>query len=229
MDQLSRLAFQSLLDAMDGIAYVTSPDDVILAYGRPNWERFALASSAAHLAAPGAVLGRRLKEFVTGPQAQTGHQAAVELMRSQQKSVVSYSYRCDAPDVRRDMRMSITPIMDRGALVGLLYHSITLREASRSSIALLAAPTAAASFADPVVSICSYCKCIRLPVEAPEPVWITPEEYYGMGHDDQGPVSHGICPHCWEAIVQPMMAELTALRAEREETMNAVSTGGSAL
>ncbi|MGV3720939.1 MAG: hypothetical protein ACO1SX_08510 [Actinomycetota bacterium] len=216
MDKLAQLGLQPVLDALDGIAYITSANDVIMAYGRPNWDRFASENLASHLTRPEEVLGRSLWDFITGPQAQLAHQTAAELVRSEGNPSVTYTYRCDAPDVRRELRMSITPILEMGNLSGMLYQSVTLSEAARPPVRILSPLRTPTAHSQQVISICSYCRCIRQFPEPAEPVWITPEEYYELGLDDGAQVSHGICPDCWETIVQPMISELRTLNADTD-------------
>lgn len=62
-----------------------------------------------------------------------------------------------------------------------------------------------------ILPICSYCKSIR----NDERFWQRVEDYIGE-HAAVG-FSHGICPQCWEKVVQPQMQELLGHRVPYEE------------
>lgn len=53
-----------------------------------------------------------------------------------------------------------------------------------------------------IVPICCYCKNVR----TDKRFWQRVEDYL-VGHN-QVDVSHGICPDCWERVIQPQMREL---------------------
>ena len=198
----------SLLDGMEGIAYVTSSEGVIQAYGRANWDKFALRNDAPELTQPDTLCGRSLFEFITGSQARAAHEVAAEAVRSGRRDLVTYTYRCDAPTLRREMRMTLTPLTEEGRLVGLLYQSVILRETPHGPFPLRerrVEPLAASAL---VVRICTYCRSVRYPPEADEDSWITPERYYEVGGSEEVRISHGICPDCWTTIAEPLLADI---------------------
>jgi len=58
--------------------------------------------------------------------------------------------------------------------------------------------------------MCSYCRSVHNPCDGDLVPWISPERFYELGEDDYVRVSHGICPECFEIIVQPMLAQFKA-------------------
>lgn len=201
---------QSLLDALDGIAYLTSRTGEILAYGTSNWDDFANQSGAPELTKPENLLGRRLVEFISGEPSKSAYLATAEAVLTRAVPRLHYTYRCDAPDLRRTMRFSMTAVRLEDNTLGLLHQSILLKDTPRDPLPLFERPVAAeGEAATEIVSICSYCRSVRYRFGDGEQ-WIDAEEYYSLGGRDDLLVSHGICPGCWEAIVAPSLAALRA-------------------
>ncbi|HEY2025400.1 MAG TPA: hypothetical protein VGG78_00240, partial [Gemmatimonadaceae bacterium] len=73
-----------------------------------GWRNFALANGAPELADDG-VLGRRLWEFVAGAEVRLLYQALFARVRST-GTPIEIPFRCDAPDRRRFMRLSVRPL-----------------------------------------------------------------------------------------------------------------------
>jgi len=63
-----------------------------------------------------------------------------------------------------------------------------------------------------ILPICCYCKNIR----SDEKYWQRVEDYL-IDHADVD-FSHGICPDCWEKVVNPQMEEMWGCRLPYEET-----------
>lgn len=196
--------YQSLLEGLEGIAYATSPSGVVLGYGRGHWEEFALRNGAPELTVPGRVCGRPLSEFITGRLARTVHEAAAEAVRSRRRELVTYTYRCDAPHLRRELQMTISRLEQDGTLVALLYHSVCRKETSREPLGILERRDP--SPGSPSLRICSYCKNVRYPPDGEDSFWMAPEQYYELGGSDEVVLSHGICPDCWTTIAEPLLA-----------------------
>ncbi len=107
----AELDAQSLLDAMDGIAYLVDADGVILAVGAASWSSFAAENSAPFLTVE-AVVGSSLFSQVQGRDVQDACRKIHDAVCQERFPVVTYEYRCDAPEAERRMRMSVTPPED---------------------------------------------------------------------------------------------------------------------
>ncbi len=208
----SGLSFQALLDGMEGISYVVGSDGCILACGHRNWSRFASENGGDHIADPGAVVGRPLLDFIEGDEVVSVHRGYMSRLLAGSIDAVTFEFRCDAPDVRRDLWMSIRPLGLASGAAALLYQSIVLDELSRPPMNLfdfeaLRARTSERS-AKPIVRLCSYCAKAAVPSSADEdPIWMAPEEYYRSGGASDVRISHGICADCHRRHVAPFLAD----------------------
>lgn len=61
-------AAQQVIDALDGVAYVLDASGAIIAYGRRNWDRFAIANGAPELADPRRVFGTNAVDLCRGEE-----------------------------------------------------------------------------------------------------------------------------------------------------------------
>lgn len=61
-----------------------------------------------------------------------------------------------------------------------------------------------------LLPICSYCKSIR----GDENYWQTVESYISQNTDTR--FSHGICPGCYEKVVQPQLDDMRREKVLRE-------------
>ena len=199
---------QALLDAIDGVAYVVDRRGIIRAVGTQAWERFAAANSSPELTA-NRVIGTSLFAGVTGAVVRDVCQRLHGLVCLRRREMITYEYRCDAPDTERRMRMSIRPVAGRRGVIMALYQSQVLDETPRLPPGLLSMETRAVEVnaglaADPLV-ICSFCRDVAWPIGVSEgnASWIGIADYYRRGGSGDVAVSHGICPGC----VQRMFAE----------------------
>ena len=198
---LAWLSSRTLLDSLDGIAYLTDEQGVIAAVGRTRWDAFA-RDNVWPAGCASAVAGRPLFDMIAG---QPVRETAIKLhaaVASGRRSTISYHYRCDAPAHRRQMRMAITCVECSGRPM-VLYQSQLLSAADRPPMALFASPSPEA-FHDPsrpLVSVCSYCHAVAWPIGSEDREWIEPEAYYARGGPGDVRVSHGICVRCYDEVV----------------------------
>lgn len=59
-----------------------------------------------------------------------------------------------------------------------------------------------------MITVCSYCERVRIGDGPSEATWISRDAYVEKCDPCHDQVSHGICPHCYEHIVQPVLAQL---------------------
>jgi hypothetical protein len=199
---------QELLDAIDGVTYLVDASGIIRAIGSISWKRFATQNDASELTAD-SVIGTSVFAGIDGTDVREACERLHDSVCQRQRPVIAYEYRCDAPDVERRMRMSISPVAGRGNVVMALYQSQLVAEAPRLPLGLMSmkdrtVPTEADSSDEPVV-LCSFCHDIAWPIGARQEhqIWIAIEDYYRRGGLSEVIVSHGICPRCIERIVRP--------------------------
>ena len=200
-----RVGPQALLDAIDGVAYVVDRRGIIRAIGTQSWERFATENGSPELTAD-RVIGTSLFAGMTGTAVRDVCQRLHALVCLRRREMITYEYRCDAPDTERRMRMSIRPVAGRRGAIMALYQSQLLDETPRLPSGLPSMdPRRVAAHAglgaDPLV-ICSFCRDIAWPIGVPEAdaSWIGIADYYRRGGSSDVAVSHGICPGCVERM-----------------------------
>lgn len=115
---------------------------------------------------------------------------------------IHVDYRCDAPALKRDMRMSVTRIEADDSPVSLLYQSILLSAVPRAPINLFGVPVTQ-NYDDDIVTLCSICARVAWPVGKSENrEWISASEYYRRGGEEVSLISHGFCKPCFEKLMQ---------------------------
>jgi hypothetical protein len=169
--------------------YRIDASDVIVDVGG-DWTAFARKND------PGwrsdSVIGRNLYEFIDGRETCTLYEALVARVRIEGRSA-RFVYRCDAPDLRRHMEMTITPL-PRGEVE---FHSRVIREEPRAAQAVFEGD--AVRSAD-VLVVCSSCKL----VQTDEHRWNEIESVVTRMHLDGAErlpaIRNGMCPRCRDSL-----------------------------
>lgn len=207
---------QSLLDALEGVAYIVDLDGCILAIGNSNWNDFAADNGTADLTGI-SVVGRSIYACISGRDVRESYKTFADVITKREEASISFQYRCDAPEIRRDMRLCISPIKENNEIVALLYQSLVIAEQDRPRINLFdPAKMSAMALVPPgatITTVCSYCHDVLLVCpdsENPE-AWVEPEEYYRAGGISDVWVSHGICPGCHDRLMAPRTAKPAAV------------------
>lgn len=168
----------------DRVSYLIDKTDVIVSVG-DSWSHFAEANGAVHLVT--GVIGRPLWSFVTGLTTQHVYRELLSRVRRGQPA--TFTYRCDAPAVRRFMRMTMMP----GEHGSVTFDSIVERTESRPPIITLAS---ASHGADPGLRMCSWCKLVEV-----QESWVEIEiavERLGLLTVSEPPlITHTMCPPCF--------------------------------
>lgn len=196
---------QSLLDAMDGIAMILDRDLRITRIGEPNWRKFLDENPPADLAARNrarqSALDRPVTQFFAGDAVRTTFADLFASVLDGKRPIVRVDYRCDAPTLRRDMRLSVRPIATGGGVRHLLYQSVTLSVRQRPAIPLFEAAVADRDAQD-ILTLCAICARVAWPIGAPTGAreWIEPPEFYRRGGGDVALISHGFCEACFARL-----------------------------
>lgn len=209
---MAQVSFQEVLDAMEGVTYLVEPAGRVVACGRRNWSEFASENGGGELAHPEHIIGRPVFDFVSGEDVVAAYDGYMRRLFDGSIPGVTFEFRCDAPDVRRDLWMTIRPVESGGRVAALLFQSIVINELSRPPIGLFDYAgmnrrlTRQRSY--PVVTMCSYChNAAREPAAGEPRIWMEPEAYYRSGGATDVQVSHGICPACYAMHVAPFIDE----------------------
>lgn len=221
--------FTPLLNAVEGVAYTTDPHGVLTACGQPGWDRALTQAGSATRLDASAMIGRSLFDFIAGEDVRESYRRHMALLAEPGRRPRVFQYRCDSPDMARVLRMAISAL--RGpddALTGYLFQSVVVSVTDRVPIDLFAFPRPADADADlPFLGMCSYCQQVRFPAGCAEGdgTWVGAIDYYRHGGDNAVAISHGVCPTCFDTVVQDnLKASLTDSESPRPSPPDAAGS-----
>ncbi len=206
--------FQALIDAMNGIVYIVDLEGNVLRHDEATWRAEAKKGAAPELLEDAADQGLNLFAATNDEPTRNTYRAYHEILASGRVPVISFPYRCDAPDLERQLHMSISALRGPdGTVNAFLYQSILLSQRQRARVAFLGADQrqrAQDEIELPHLACCSYCMDVRFPAggKAAEGRWLKASDYYREGGTDDVALSHTICPTCQTELIEPMLAEL---------------------
>lgn len=208
-DLLPLPTLPEVLDGLDGVAYFVDPEGRLTAFGTRQWKDFAECNGAADLADCRRLIGRPLLDMVRGDTVRRSYKDIFRTLSSGDREAVRFEFRCDAPDVERRMRMSVSTIRHGQQMAGFLFQSLILREDSRPPVDIFDASVLRAEVADganlPIVRMCSFCQQVSTASDEQSSEWVEPKVYYQMGGDGKVRISHAICPTCREERIEPLI------------------------
>ena len=171
------------------LSYTLDGTDRIVAIAG-DWDRFALANGGEAIIER-RIIGRPLDEFITGDITRMFVRTMLMSARTTQRRI-QRPYRCDSPELRRFMEMTILP--GDGGQVEVVHRLI------RSEVCRYPLPVAAARARSltPPIKRCSVCNRIRL-----GQTWQEIDEAVSRGRLPQAvspglTVVFGVCPECLE-------------------------------
>jgi hypothetical protein len=153
------------------------------------WDEFASTNGGAEVTAAH-IVGRPIWDFVAGSSTQQLWHELLEAARLRGGLVIPF--RCDAPDRRRYMVMTIEPQGDGT----LLLASAVAREEARAPQPWLEPSVERTA---EMVLACSWCRRFLV-----DDAWLEVEEAVGRSGLLEGAtplISHGICPTCAETLL----------------------------
>ncbi len=167
---------------MDHVEYQVSAKGIIEHVGG-SWDNFALTNESPHLTSAN-VVGRNIFSFIKGDGVIHVYRTIHDLLARGERRDISFSYRCDGPSTRRDMRMTIR--FDNSSF---LYESVVVKStpvAHRVEIDY-------SSKHRNTAAMCSFCKRFRYPIDSP--VW-NPLNAILENVPEPFSISHGVCEEC---------------------------------
>lgn len=164
--------------------------------------RLAEENGAPQIASESALLGRNLFSEISGPTVtavyRSIHQDIIEGRRPQ----LVFTYRCDAPDRERHMRMAVSGLRSGDRLIGVLYQSQMIEAMRRPPIEFLS--TGRARPPSPAlldVLVCSFCGDVASGTLDPDRAnWVPPAAFYASVGDKPVRVVDAACPRCASEI-----------------------------
>ncbi|WP_339132534.1 MAG: hypothetical protein WGN25_10440 [Candidatus Electrothrix sp. GW3-4] len=140
------------------------------------------------------VLSRDISSFISCGSCQELYDMLITSVRVNRKAI-EFPFRCDSPEKRRYMKMEMAP-QDKGKIV---FTSYLEREEVRTPVFFL---ESSVQRSQKIITICSWCKCIR----KDDASWVDVEEAVEkmvlFTRDQLPKLSHGICPVCYERLIQ---------------------------
>ncbi|MFN7914274.1 MAG: hypothetical protein U0Q55_02970 [Vicinamibacterales bacterium] len=167
---------------MDAVSYRIDQHDRIVSINEA-WRAFAAANGG--LAPADAVVGRLLWDNIAGTTVRQVYRSLLARVRSGR--VIRFPFRCDAPRVRREMQLTMTPRAD-GAVE---FVSELMDECPRAEILL---PRHV------LIRSCAWCGRVWTPAG-----WTEVEEaVYAVDlfrwDEDSPTITHGICEACLRSV-----------------------------
>jgi hypothetical protein len=163
--------------------------DARLTFVNPRWDGFAVSNGAPELLGA-ALLGRRVTDFIRGPETQMIYDLIIR--RAAGGASVTLPYRCDAPAERRRMMLTVAACPPDG----IEFRSRLVESEHRDPVRLLEPGWRR----DPamLLTLCSWCNRGRVREQ-----WMEIEDVVsalGLFEDDVPQVTHGMCPACVELV-----------------------------
>jgi hypothetical protein len=184
MQNLDHRRFIWILDRDDRIIRVND-----------NWLAFAQENLSPHLMAA-LVLDQFIWQFITGPETVYLYEQIFRRVRAG-VSPVALPFRCDSPDCRRYMEMSLALLP--GEAIEFTAH--ILREERRAPVALLDVSRARSG---ELLSICSWCKAVYIPGRGWGEIEAAIEALDLFGGRPMPQLTHAVCNTCYETIIQEL-------------------------
>jgi hypothetical protein len=180
----------SLRIVVSDLLYQLNASDEISSVNE-EWLRFAQANDGQSLLSP-QILGRLLWDFIGDLETQHIYRLLHGRVRAG-SGPVRVSFRCDGPERRRLLELSISA----GVEQGLIYRVRTVREEDRKPVPLLD-PHLPRS--ETFVTMCGWCKRVA----APSHEWLEVEEAVAalsLFAEPRPPqLTHGICGDCSQSL-----------------------------
>ena len=158
-----------------------------------GWTAFAETNDGAAML-PSKIHGQVLWQFI-------GDSTTVQLYKGMLRRLrksgapVRFKLRCDSPDRRRFLEMTLTADSSRG----VQFDVKVLKEELREAVPLLAATTPRS---DRLVLMCAWCQRVRVPSGD----WVEVEDGLNaleiFNAETVPRLSHGICPACSATLIE---------------------------
>lgn len=186
------------------VVYSIDADDVIRSVNRA-WADFAVENGAPQLAE--SVVGTSLWRHITGGAVIDLSHAILAHVRKTQ-TVATYHFRCDSPETRRDMELTLRPLPKNG----IECESTVLCATPRARIPLF---DGSIPHSDELITMCAWCRKVRAPDWVEADVAASRRGWFKT--ESPPSISHSICPECSEYVLQQIRPD------HRPHTHHAIS------
>jgi hypothetical protein len=174
---------------------ITDLNEAFAAFAKENWRPDFKRTD---------LVGKSLLSQITDPATKHLYSILLERLRETNQPL-TLPYRCDSPDIKRYMEMTITPATD-----GIVeWNSRILNEEPRPPVPLL---DIRQERHEKWLRVCSWCKRCSVPEWLAEQVdsppaesWIELEELMpllgGLASAGMPMITHTACPDCYEKVL----------------------------
>lgn len=177
--------------------YQVNGKDVIVSISA-NWQAFVDANGGTEKTSAANVLGKSLWDFVDGLEVQHLYKSVIKTVRKKKREA-KVLFRCDSPDTRRFLRLTLVPLEK----CGVEFRSQILRTEPRESVDLLRNDVERAKA---FIKMCSMCKKVETRDERWEEAEAAINSLRLFEMECLPQISHGICPGCFQAVTEELDA-----------------------
>jgi hypothetical protein len=166
-----------------------------------GWDRFIEENAGAPALTRERVIGTSLWDWLTGAETKHLYTLLVARVRKTQRAV-TLPFCCDAPHLRRDLELTMSPTKR-----GVAFHSRLRQMRTRAPANLL---DARAARSDELLRMCSVCKRVAAPGDRWEEVEDTIARLELFDAPTMPQISHGLCEPCFESAMRQVGSDAPA-------------------
>ena len=164
-----------------------------------NWQSFAQENSGARTCFPENIIGSSLWDHIRDLETKHLYEMILQKVRKYNQQVV-FSFRCDSPEKRRFLKLSVIPMKDGS----VDFISQTIKTELRKPVEMLRSDI---ERSDEAIRVCSMCKKIAISETEWKEIEFAVQELRLFEKDILPQFTHGICQSCYDTT----MAELDKL------------------
>ncbi len=181
-------------NSKDGIFVYRINKENIVTYVSDNWLSFAQENHGGEKCHPDFVRGQSLWDFIADHETRYIYENIIQKVR-ESKHCIKIPFRCDSPDKRRFLELSIIPLEGEE----IEFQSKIIKIEEREGINFLRNDIARSG---EFLRMCSFCKKMAISKEE----WVELEiavAVLKLFENTQLPkISHGVCPSCYKAYME---------------------------
>jgi len=165
-----------------------------------NWQSFAEENLGVSTCLPENVIGTYLLDHIHDPETKHLYELILQKVRKYRRQA-TFSFRCDSPDKRRFLELSVIPLKDNSTE----FKSQIIKTELRDFVELMGSDI---EKSEEHLGICSMCKKIAISETEWEEAEIVIQKMRLFELEVLPQFTHGLCQPCYSAAI----AELDSLK-----------------
>ena len=161
-----------------------------------NWQSFAEENLGASTCLPENVIGTHLLDHIHDPETKHLYELILQKVRKYRHKAI-FSFRCDAPDKRRFLKLSVIPLKDDA----IEFKSQIVRTELREFVELMRSDI---ERSEDLLRICSMCKKISLSETQWEEVEVVIQKMRLFEMEVLPQLTHGLCKTCFNKAMEEL-------------------------